>query len=405
MTEKAFKIFNQFMSSPVKRNEGVDYHFVFNNGDVDRFEFPLPQNLEDAIISKLYSKKYGYSTPKGNSGVRKKIAQYEKAKGYNESITKKNICLTTGVTNGLHLVLNYIFDNQNHDEIIIPIPSYPTIWQIANIKGVDVKKISTERENKFLPTIDDFTDNITDKSKAIILTSPNNPTGTEYSEEMINQIYNLCRDEEIYLIIDEIFSGLMLNGNKHPTPTYDCNDNTLIRVNGWSKDRGTAGFRIGYIVASPDIINKIGDEISSSYGNPPTLFNNFISKDMTMRRFMLESHKIPEELTEEFEEYKRVIEENIKKYEQNNMMIHEILGSVPSITDIIETEGGFCKYIKFNTDKDDVNFAKELYQNTGVLLTPGSGFNSLENGWMRLTFSLPHSRLEKGLYAIKNYLC
>lgn len=405
MSENAFRIFNQFMSLPSERDPDVKNYFIFNNGDVNRFEFPLPQNLEQAIVSKLKSRKYGYSNPKGNKGVLQKIAQYEKLKGSNKSISKNNICITTGVTNGLHLVFNNIFDKSNpDDELIIPTHSYPTIEQIAYRQGINVRSVSTEREDNFLPNIDNLTESITSNSKALFLISPNNPTGSEYTEDLMKQIYSLCRDEDIYLIVDEIFSGLMLNGTKHPTPDYDCEDSKLIRVNGWSKDRGSAGFRLGYIVAPSEIIDQIGDDISSSYGNAPTLFNNFMSKDMTMRRFMLEPENIPENLETEFINYTRVIEDNIKKYEENNNIIYKILGDVPRVIDLIETEGGFSKYIKFDINTDDVTFANNLYKHSGALLVPGSAFNSQENGWFRLTFSVPKSTLENGLNSIKNYL-
>ncbi len=402
MNLPAYEIFNQFMRPPVKRNDGVNYYFLFNNGDVNRYEFPLPQNLENAIRSKLDSKKYGYSRPQGNSGVCRKIANYEKNKWQNKNITEKNICLTAGVTSGLNLVFQYL--DLDDASIIVPAPNYPLIEKIAFENGADIKRVPTKRENEFLPTIDELTSSISSNTKAILLTSPNNPTGSEYSEELMSEVYGLCKDENICLIIDEIFSDLMLNGHKHPTPNYDVETDKIIRLTGWSKDRGVAGFRIGHIVASSDAVSDLGEMISYNYGNPPTVYNNFISKDMTMRNLILDPSKVQENTKEEFEEYERVISGNLKKYELNEKMIFEELGGMRWIDDIVETKGGFCKYIKFKNVEDDVSFAKELYKNTGVLLTPGSGFNSDDKGWMRLTFSVSPQALKQGLNSIASYL-
>mgnify|MGYP002868015098 CR=1 FL=1 len=123
-----------------------------------------------------------------------------------------------------------------------------------------------------------------------------------------------------------------------------------------------------------------------------------------MRDLMLNPHNIQNDTKEEFEEYRRVISENLKKYELNEKMIFEYFDDTQKIANQIETKGGFCKYIQFKTKKDDVSFAKELYKNTGISLTPGFGFNSIDNGWMRLTFSVSPQRLERGLNALTNYI-
>jgi aspartate/methionine/tyrosine aminotransferase len=403
---ETFDLFNGFMSAPVRCNDGVERCYRFNNGDVNRQEFPLPACLEKAVSSRLNSKKYGYSPPRGNKGVLRRIAQFEKIKYRNNSISQSNVCLTNGVTNGLYLAFKQISQEyRNEDcELLLPMPSYPVIGQIAEDLGAKVKKIYTKQENSFLPTADEITEIISHSTKALIVTSPNNPTGTEYSEKSIDQIYGLCRDKGIYLIVDEIFSGLMLNERMHPAPKYDIEEDKVIRVNGWSKDRGVAGFRLGYIIAPSELMKHIENDLSIICGNASTVYNNFISKDMSLRRFLSEPESIPQELKPEFEEYKSVLEGNLRKYELNNKILHEMLEDEPLVLDVLDTDGGFCKFIRFDTEKGDTDFAIDLYRNSGALLVPGSGFGSRESGWMRLTFSLSPNYLRDGLEAIQGYL-
>jgi len=119
---------------------------------------------------------------------------------------------------------------------------------------------------------------------------------------------------------------------------------------------------------------------------------------------MLNPENVPEHLKEELIEYQQVIRNNLQKYEENERMIRDYLAGMPKIIDMTETQGGFCKFIRFETEKTDTEHAKEIYFNTGVLLVPGSAFNATEDGWMRLTFAVSKSKLEQGLESLKKGL-
>lgn len=397
---KAFNIFNSFMTPPGKLVDGQNQIYFFNNGDVSRFDFPLPEVLERAIRSKLDSRKYGYSRPQGNDGICKKIAQFERQRSGNQ-VSKSNIVLTTGVTNGLDLV----FDTLNlQGDIIIPVPTYPIGEALAERHKLSTVKIPTKPENNYLPNSSDISNVISDSTSAVLLTSPNNPTGSEFSQEEMQKISELCKDKGIYLIVDEIFSNLMLDDNSHPISSYDIDFDPIIRINGWSKDRGVAGFRLGYIVASADVAKNIGDNISLRYGNAPTVYNNFISKDMSLRKYQLDPENVPESMREDLEEYDEVIGANLARYNSSNHMIEGALSDVSRIKSVSDTQGGYCKFIQFDGVENDIEFLTDLYVNSGVVLVPGSAFSSQEPGWARLTFSVSPARLEQGLESMVRYL-
>jgi len=401
---RSLDTFNSAMNPTSRRNEGVDSYYLFNNGDVTRTEFPLPKILEEVTNRTLDFKKYPYSNPKGHSFARKKTALYERERSENSEISKKNIAITMGATNGLQLAIQAVKNLVEKGEILIPQVSYPVGPAIAEQCGFDVKYVPVCQENGFIPITEQIQALITNSTKALVLTSPNNPTGSEYSSEEIQKIADLCKEHGIYLIIDEIFSGLMLNGNKHPVPKYNIEEDLIIRINGWSKDRGVAGFRIGYMVAAEKFIDKVGGIINTTYGNAPTLFNQFIEKDMVHRRLMLNNPKIPYNLEDSHQQYRQQILRNLEKYEANELLAQEILNSVNRVLDFTETKGGFCKFIKFDTQGlSDKKFVHQLYQNTGVLLTPGTSFNPHEDGWARMTFAQPKFRVEQGLEALKTY--
>ncbi|USN43683.1 MAG: pyridoxal phosphate-dependent aminotransferase [Candidatus Woesearchaeota archaeon] len=397
---EAFNIFNTFMNTFDKKGKKVDAFYLLNNGDVDRFHFPLPPVLERAIRSKLDSRKYGYSRPQGNDGICKKIAQYEKTIS-NSPISQSNIALTSGVTSGLEMILDLL---KKEGTLLLPTPSYPLGEALAERHNIPTIKFQTKEENNYLLTASELETQIDDTVRLLLLTNPNNPTGIAYSKTELDKIKDICQRKEIYLIIDEIFSGLMLNGNSHHIPSYNINSEKVIRLNGWSKDRGVAGFRIGYIVAPDSIIRNLSETISLTMGNAPTVFNNFISKDMLLRRLLLEEGNIPETVLLEYNEYKAQITSNLRKYERNKQLITSYLSEVDRITYLSNTMGGYCMFIKFDAVSNTESFLRDLYKNTGVLLVPGSGFNCTEPGWARLSFSVDPIRLEKGLEAMSSYL-
>jgi aspartate/methionine/tyrosine aminotransferase len=284
--------------------------------------------------------------------------------------------------------------------LIFPCPGYPIGEAIAVRCGLEVDHVYSAQGNKFLPDPEEFSQAFQEDTAAVLITSPNNPTGDEYSEQSMEQIYALASKHGLTLIIDEIFSDMMLRDNVHPAPDYDIEDDAVIRIKGWSKDRGLAGMRLGYIVASEDTIKGIGDLINIRNGGAPTVHNSLLIRDMLLRRWMRGGGFVNIEYQDMLEEYARVIDRNIELYELNEVMIRELLSGHQRVMDVTETKGGFCKLIRFDGVQDDVEFAQAIYYASGVLFVPGPAFNTTETGWMRLTFSVSPERLEQGLTSL-----
>lgn len=255
-----------------------------------------------------------------------------------------------------------------------------------------------------MPTVDQIAAAINDETAAVLLTLPNNPTGTTMSKGDLQAIHDLCRDNDVQLIVDEIFHGLMYEGKAHPTVPYNPEDGTLVRIRGWSKDRGIPGSRIGYVVASEAIINRMANTIGLTLGNAPTAPYKFVVRDIRMRLAMLQPETLrKEDQKQAFPDYVRRINANLALYEENHRTLEEGLRTMEGVEDTVETEGGYAKFVKFKGVRNGVVFAEHLFANTGVMTVPGEAFLS-DPGWIRFTFSVPHETVTKGLELIERYL-
>jgi len=214
----------------------------------------------DAILSasaKLNSAEIKYTPTEGIPALRKAVVRYTED-NYNHIITPQNIIISNGAKQSLSVLLQSIIDPQ--DEVIILAPywvSYPEMVKLAYGKSVVV----TPEDGRLEPTLDDIAQAVGSYTKAIIVNSPSNPSGAVYSESLIAELVKFCEKKEIYLIMDDIYHKLVFDGTSWTSPYQFAKVNgdksKLIIVNGVSKAYAMTGFRIGWTVANPRIINAM----------------------------------------------------------------------------------------------------------------------------------------------------
>jgi aspartate aminotransferase len=195
-----------------------------------------------------------YTPPDGTASLKKAIIRYTE-ENYNKIAAPENIIVSAGAKQSLFNILYTLINPQ--DEVIILAPywvSYPEIVKMVYGRPV----IITPEDGSFHPRIEDIEQAISSYTKAIIVNSPNNPSGVVYSEQFIAQIVEFCEQKHIYLIMDDIYNRLVFDGNCAP-PAYkftrkDLESSMIIVVNGISKLYGMTGFRIGWVVASRKLV-------------------------------------------------------------------------------------------------------------------------------------------------------
>ncbi len=214
----------------------------------------------DAILSasaKLYSAEVKYTPTEGIPALRKAIVRYTE-ENYRRSVAPENIIVSNGAKQSISVLLQTIVDPQ--DEVICLAPywvSYPELIKLCY--GVPV--IVTPEDGRFEPRMEDIIQAVGSYTKAIIVNSPNNPSGAVFSKELIQELVEYCEKKELYLIFDDIYHKLQFDGLPIVSPFEFAKEldekSKLIVVNGVSKAYAMTGFRIGWTIANRKIVDAM----------------------------------------------------------------------------------------------------------------------------------------------------
>lgn len=368
------------------KEAGIDV-VSFGAGEPD---FNTPDNIIKAAVRAMEEGKTKYTATSGILDLRNSIC--EKFKADNQLLYKPNqIVVSTGAKQSLANTFLAILNKG--DEVIIPVPywvSYPELVKLSD--GVPVF-VNTSKENDYKYTIKDLEKVITNKTKAILLNSPNNPTGSIYTKKELMQIADFAKKYDLIIVSDEIYEKLIYDGSKHisiASISEDAYKRTVV-INGLSKSYAMTGWRIGYSACSEDIAR-----LMSSIQSHVTSNINSISQYAAL-----------EALSGNQDSIKIMIQEFEKR---RNYMINR-LNNIEGIS-YIRPSGAFyimvCvekyynKSINGKIIKSSLDFSKSILEEEKVAVIPGIAFGL--DKYIRLSYATSIDIIEEGLNRIERYL-
>ncbi len=355
------------------------YDFSLGNPNLEP-----PSTVKEAIIDILNNEPntmvHGYMSNSGYEDVRETIANSINKK-FDTSFTEKNIVMTVGAAGGLNVIFKTLLNPE--DEVVVFAPYFGEYRSYAaNYDGKLV--VVSPNTTDFQPNLDEFKSKITDKTKAIIINSPNNPTGVVYSEETIIKLTNILKEKQkelgtdIYLISDEPYRELVYDNIQVPylTKYYD---NTIVGYS-YSKSLSLPGERIGYLVI-PNEVSDFENVVSAAnvatrilgYVNAPSLFQRVIARCL--------DDKV-----------------NIDFYNKNRELLYSELTSYGY--NCIKPEGAFYLFVKspIENDIEFCNMAKKY----NILIVPGTSFAC--PGYIRIAYCVAYSTIENALPGFKSLI-
>ena len=234
-----------FVEAMEMQSRGIEI-LKLNTGNPATFGFGLPKSIEDALVGQE-EKGVGYCDFKGMPQAREAICEYQKSKGI-QGITPDDVFIGNGVSEVVSFALMPLLNPG--DEVLVPSPSY-SLWgnSVYLASGKPVFYVCDEQAHWY-PDIQDIKSKITDKTKAIVLINPNNPTGVLYPEELLLQIADIAREHGLLVFSDEIYDRLVMDGLKHTSFAALAPDLPVITMNGLSKSHCLCGYRCGWMVIS-----------------------------------------------------------------------------------------------------------------------------------------------------------
>ena len=361
-----------------------------NIGNPAPFGFSAPQEVIEDMMTNVKDSQ-GYSDSRGIFAARKAIMQYCQTKNI-PNVTMDNIYTGNGVSELINLAMQALLDDG--DEILIPAPDYPLWTACATLAGGKAVHYICDEESDWYPDLQDMERKITDRTKAIVIINPNNPTGALYPEDVLKGIVRLAWEHELMIFSDEIYDRLVMDGLKHTSIASLAPDVFCVTFSGLSKSHMIAGFRIGWMVLSG------AKEKAEGYIEGLNMLSN-------MRLCSnVPAQSIVQTALGGYQSVNEYIVPGGRIYEQRNY-IYEALNEIPGIT-VKKPKAAFYIFPKLDTAKfnihDDAQFALDFLREKQVLVVQGSGFNWFEPDHFRIVY-LPDLRtLETAVKKLGDFL-
>lgn len=345
-------------------------------------DFDTPWHIVDEGLYSLERGKTFYTSNSGLMELRGEICKWYHRK-YDVSYEASGECLVTvGGSEGIDLALRALLNPG--DEVIIPEPSYVSYVPCVSLAGGVPVTIDLKNENQFKLTEDELLEYITPNTKVLILSYPNNPTGAIMTREDLEPIARICREHDLYVISDEIYSELTYGGAPHFTIAAlpGMRERTII-INGFSKAYAMTGWRLGYALAPKEIaalMTKIHQfcimcaPTTSQYAAIEAIKNG--DKDIALMR-------------KSYDERRRYL---YRRLMAMDMPAFEPLGAFyifPSIK-------------KFKMTSDE--FATKLLEKEKLAVVPGTAFGNSGEGFIRISYAYSIEQLREALDRIEHFI-
>ncbi|TYR76655.1 pyridoxal phosphate-dependent aminotransferase [Rossellomorea vietnamensis] len=364
------------------KSQGIDV-IGLGAGEPD---FNTPDHIMTAATDSMYDGHTKY-TPAGGLPQLKEaiINKFKKDQGI--SYDPSQVMVTSGAKHGLYTLFQVLLNEG--DEVVIPTPYWVSYPEQVKLAGGSPVFIEGKEENEYKITPDQLKNAVTDKTKAVIINSPSNPTGMLYSRDELEALGRVCLDHNILIVSDEIYEKLVYGENSHVSIAEispELKEQTVV-INGVSKSHSMTGWRIGYAAGDARLIKAMTNLASHSTSNPTT----------TSQHGAIAAYEGTQEPVEDMR----------KAFQDRLGIVIEKLNAIPGFT-CIKPQGAFylfpnVKEAALLTGHESVDdFTKALLEEAKVAVIPGSGFGSPDN--IRLSYATSLDSFEKALERIHSFV-
>ncbi|GLR62579.1 pyridoxal phosphate-dependent aminotransferase [Marinospirillum insulare] len=374
-----------------KRMEDEGHRILkLNIGNPAPFGFEAPDEILQDVIRNLPTAQ-GYSDSKGLYSARKAVMQECQRKNI-ANVGIEDIYLGNGVSELIVMALQGLLNHK--DEVLIPAPDYPLWTAAARLAGGNAVHYICDEQSDWFPDIEDIKKKITDRTRAIVIINPNNPTGALYSEELLQQIIELAREHQLIIFSDEIYDKILYDGEEHTSIASLADDILFCTFNGLSKSYRVAGFRSGWMILSG------AKHLAQDYQEGLTMLAS-----MRLCANVPSQHAIQTALGgyQSINDYilpgGRLLAQRDKAY--------ELITQIPGVT-CTKPKGALYMFPRLDPKKfniqDDEKFTLDLLQQEKLLVVQGTAFNWTQPDHFRLV-TLPRvDQLEDAISRLERFL-
>jgi alanine-synthesizing transaminase len=346
-----------------------------NIGNPAAFGFETPDEIVHDIIVNIRNAQ-GYVDSRGLFAARKAVMQYYQNLGV-KNIMIEDIYIGNGVSELISLVLNALLNTD--DEVLIPSPDYPLWTTVVGLAGGKAVHYICDEANDWSPDFTDIESKISEKTRALVIINPNNPTGAVYSKEVVEKLVALASKHNLILFSDEIYDKILFDNTQHHTAAGLDDDCLIITMGGLSKNYRAAGFRGGWM-----IMTGAKHKAKSYIEGLNFLFSTRLCANV-ITQFGIQT------ALGGYQSINDLVEKDGRLYKQM-ILASAKLNAIDGVS-CVKPKGALYLFPSFELDKfnfvDDNHFVMSLLEEQKILVVAGSGFNFKCNHHFRIVF-LPH---------------
>lgn len=335
-------------------------------------DFPTPTHIVDAYVDALRSGQTGYTLDAGLPELLTALKDYYSER-YDRQLTEDNFLVTTGATEAMYLALTATAAPGR--QFIVTDPAFALYAPLIRMNGGEVKIIPTRAENGHQIDPQEIIDAIGMRTFAIVLNSPNNPTGTVYPRETMEAIVQEAAYRNIYVFADEVYDHLILDDMEFPGVISCTSDlDHVMSISSFSKTYSMAGLRIGWIISSQGAIKKLRryHMFTTTVANTPAQWAGVAA----------------------LQGGSECIDEMVAEYRRRRDRVIELIDECPYLSSYTP-QGAFYVFPSLPPQTDASKLALRMLEETGVCVIPGDAFGESCNNAIRISYSNSMDKIEQ----------
>lgn len=360
-----------------------------NTGNPAEFGFEAPEHIVKQMAADL-PVAHGYSTSKGIDQAREAIVERYEPEDFPD-FDVEDVYLGNGVSELITIVTQALLDEG--DEILVPAPDYPLWTAASTLAGGTVVHYLCDEDDEWNPSIADIKAKVTDKTKAIVVINPNNPTGAVYSKETLEAIVEVARENDLIILADEIYDRILYDGAEHISIANLADDLVTVTFNGLSKAYRLAGYRAGWMIVT----------------GPTEYAEGFIEGVDLLAGARLcpnvpAQHAIPAALGGHQSIFE-LTSESGRLHEQRDVA-YEGLNAIPGIS-TVKARGALYTFPRLDPEvydiQNDADLMLDILRKEKILLVQGTGFNYPDHNHFRVVTLPEASELKAAIERLGNF--
>ena len=351
--------------------------------EMGRPDFDTPEHIKKAAKIALDKGKVHYSSNYGIIELREAIAKKLLVENNLSFEPTSEIIVTVGTNEAVFMTMMALLNPG--DEVLIPDPCWMHYFYCARIAGAIPVSVPLREDDVFNPQINQFRSKITPRTRLIVINTPHNPTGVVFSKEFLEELANLAREKDLFILSDEIYEKMVYDGSTHISiGSFPGMKKRTVTVNGFSKIYSMTGWRLGYVAANKELISAlirihqyttVCATIFSQWGGVEALTG---SQDET--KFM------------------------VKEFDRRRNLVYEALNEMPGIR-VVKPIGTFYIFPNIKTlGKTSEELTGYLLEEAKIAIVPGPTFGEYGKDFLRISYANSYENLKMAMFRMGNAL-